>query len=772
MAGRNLTAAGRTALLAAFGVSCALLAVSPALADPSASSVTWASLQPGNDWTASVLDSLFPMSSGSQTATGTVLQAIDEYAMLLAAFWMGYASILQIHRTAESGKILSASFSGMAPVRLVVAVMMMTPATNGFAFGQVMLVSLAKISIGAARYVENQVVDSIGANAFPLAEPMIPGTRQVVMGVMESELCRALVNLASNNANLVPAPTFPTALKTPVVSVSYNLSTGNGGAAPACGSVAVGVALPSALPSSSGQDAKIDLSSLYVAHLQAMNQLVQIVRPAMQNLATALWTTRNSSALTAMDSTLASASASYTTSITNAATAAIAKVRSTLGGTQSTGEDPGVTAMKNLGWSGLGAYYLEISRANGEILAITSIMPSVTAPTYEGLGQGLTSDLSRIVPTVRAYQSKEGNALERSDTSSAPNSTPSLYANDQVATSPTGLLTQILRFLGVNNFVLAGLINHLASTTSGSDWQDPLAALIALGHSLIFISMGIIGGVALLTSRVGTVATTASLVGNIATGDLAGAAASAGMLALSGVMKTLATPIIAGAALLMAPGITLAYVLPMTPYAYWIVGVTGWLVLVVEAVVALPFWAIAHLVFEGEGLHGRGKRGYEVVLTIMSRPVVMIAGLVVSYTIFAATSWLLMKSFTVATGFLFDQGYLLDNLIGVVVMLCMFVTMEITLAVTSFRLISTLPHHVVEWVGMATAGRTNSDAFADATTGRGMGDARHKTAELARNAVQSLGGPRSSPKSVDKAASKHVDSTVQSLLKSSGTGKK
>ncbi|MBB2156641.1 DotA/TraY family protein [Gluconacetobacter diazotrophicus] len=766
---RRRTFAGDSSplFLALLGMSCAFLFSSPALADTATSSITWSSLQPGDDWTVQVIDSLFPISGSAKTATGSVLQALDEYAALIAMFWIGYASMLQVHRTAESGKIFSASFSGMAPVRAIVAVIMMTPATNGYAIGQVMLVDLAKLSIGAARFVENKVVDSIGPSAFPLAEPMIPGTRQVVMGVMESELCRALVNLASNNANLVPAPKVPTNSSNPVISVAYSLASGNGGAAPACGSIEIGVALQNALPSSSGEDARIDLSSLYAAHLQAISQLVQVVRPAMQQVATTLWTTRNSSALEAMDATLTSASASYTANVTSAATAAVAKVRATLAGQQGSGEDPGVTAMQSLGWSGLGAFYLEIARANSDVMAITSVTPAVTAPTYEGLGSGLTSDLARIIPTVRAYQTREGWALARSDTSTAPNSTPSLYANNQIATTPTGLLNQVLQYLGINNFVLAGLLNHLVSPTSGSDWQDPFAALIALGHSLIFISMGIIGGVALLSSKVGTASTMASVLGNVATGNLVGAAASATMFALSGTITSLATPIIAGAALLMAPGITLAYMLPMAPYAYWIIGVAGWLVLVVEAVICLPFWAIAHLVFEGEGLHGRGKRGYEVLLTIMFRPVMMIAGLMVSYTIFAAVSWLLMKSFTVATGFLFDQGYLLDNLIGVVLMLCMFVSMEMSLAVMSFRLISTLPHHLVEWVGMATVGRTNSDGFVDGTTGRGMHDPRTKAADLAIDAVGALGNG----KVLDKPSGTKVDSTTRALLNPPGPGK-
>jgi conjugal transfer/type IV secretion protein DotA/TraY len=198
-------------LLRLGSLAAAMLPSAAAFADTptSASSVTWSDLSPGDDWTAQTLDSLFPLFTGTQTVTGTMLQYVSAYAMLIAAFWIAYASILQVHRTAESGKILSSNFSGWVPVRVVFGLAMMIPVVNGYSVGQAIVLQGAKVGIGMARNLTDIVADAIGPQALPLAQPIIPGTRRVVMAVMESELCRALLNEASGNADLVPAPATP-----------------------------------------------------------------------------------------------------------------------------------------------------------------------------------------------------------------------------------------------------------------------------------------------------------------------------------------------------------------------------------------------------------------------------------------------------------------------------------------------------------------------------------------------------------------------------------
>ena len=159
----------------------------------------------------------------------------------------------------------------------------------------------------------------------------------------------------------------------------------------------------------------------------------------------------------------------------------------------------------------------------------------------------------------------------------------------------------------------------------------------------------------------------------------------------------------------------------MIPFAMWIAGVAGWLILVCEAVIAVPLWMFAHLTFQGDGLHGRGIEGYSLLFNILFRPVLMLFGLFLGYFVFSAMSWLMLQGFGIAAGFALSKGWLVTNLLGVVVLLCMFVLMHITLALVAFRLISVVPHQVVKLIGFQPANRVDIDRFSQDAGMVGMG---------------------------------------------------
>src|SRR6202035_4624765 len=85
----------------------------------------------------------------------------------------------------------------------------------------------------------------IGPDAMVLADPMIPGPQTVVFNLMQNELCRALVNQASGNSNLIPAPVpirsapNPGGLPGGFITWSYSLAPGNETGSPTCGTVTI-----------------------------------------------------------------------------------------------------------------------------------------------------------------------------------------------------------------------------------------------------------------------------------------------------------------------------------------------------------------------------------------------------------------------------------------------------------------------------------------------------------------------------------------------------
>ncbi|MCI1301346.1 DotA/TraY family protein [Acetobacter sp.] len=694
-------------LLAALLGGLVLLHAGPAYAASGFENVSWADLTAGDDWSSRVLDSLFPMDGTADTATGTLLQWFTSFVGLMAAFWILYSILVQIHKTAETGKVFSASFSGWVPVRAVASVILMLPVLNGFSLGENLIVHFAKTAIGMAIIEEKVVMDAVGPQALPLATPIIPGSRQVVLGVMESEICRALINKASNNPDLVPEPAIIDD-GNGTVSISYSMAGGNGGAMPTCGLVSISTPVRTATTT---EYQSIDFSGVSSQQIASLKTLTTNIRSGLQNTITSLWETRDVATLGGLDTVFVAQTNYLNGQLTGIASSVVAAVRSAAG---STASDNSATAeLRSLGWTGLGAYYLEISRLNAEVISVSSITPAVVAPSWAGTGPYLGQDLQPFLQSVSSYLGKMDAALQTAD-EPAPNSTsPRLYANARVSSDSTAIWTKVLNYLNFGPGALERIMDHLVMGSSGTDWVDPLGAMIGLGHLLIHLALTAIA----LSVAAGSFSLNIGTgIASLVTGQVGGAAAAAVATFLSGTITRLLPEIFTACLFLLSAGVTLAYVLPMMPYLYWIAGVTGWFLLVIEAVAYAPLWFLAHMTFAGDGIHGKGVRGYEVLFTILFRPSMMVIGMVFSYTVFSAISWLLMKSFLVASTFTLDHGYLTDNWVGLIAMIIMYSAMEMTTATLSFRLITTLPHHMASMVGFGAASRVDAEDFEKSST--------------------------------------------------------
>src|ERR1700677_5185032 len=216
-------------------------------ATPSNFDISWSALDPGNDWTWQMLQSVFPVNGAPPTNTGnaatvigTLLGQITGLVMAIAMFFLCYLTIINIHRVAESAQIMTSAMTSMAAVRIGFAAIMMFPLSSGFSVGQAGVMQVAGWGIGMARSLYANAVKAIGPDAMVIADPVIPGTRTIVLGLLEDELCRSLVNQATGST-LVPAPTATTVNsgKGAVVTYPYSLAAGHGTGSATCGSISV-----------------------------------------------------------------------------------------------------------------------------------------------------------------------------------------------------------------------------------------------------------------------------------------------------------------------------------------------------------------------------------------------------------------------------------------------------------------------------------------------------------------------------------------------------
>ncbi|NIE81432.1 DotA/TraY family protein [Asaia sp. As-1742] len=721
---------GKSAMIGPLAVLMLLvLGVAPALAQDStaatAATPTW-NYDTSDDWTIWALHTLSPIGAGASTVTGTMYQIINVLVAGLGSIYALYALMLKGHEVSETGEILANKFNGMVVPRYVLASAMLIPAPglNGLSPGQVVFVDGIGVgSINAARMLNNAIIDAIGPRALPIADPIVPNTRTVVQGVIANEMCRGLINAFTNNNQSVPEPVYK--------SDSYGIKL-DYGLPDVCGSVFVSHA------NASSQGTFLSFPDISNDQIAAFKTLVTNVRAKVVPIAQAMYTTHSAAPLTGLNAILMDEANTYNNALVNASVTAIAAMRNTANGGR---EDPGIAEMHRLGWSGAAAYYLEIARLNSQVLGASSITPTVTAPSYYMLGSYLAEDLKPYIEALETYQAEQDASLTLLDTSKVPGQAPELEAGaDQDA--PSALSSPFdwaLRKLHINEYFTTTVMSLVAAPAAGSGWTDPTASIIHMGHFLIHSSFATMGLLALSESDAVHQSGAKKLFNvakNAVTGNEVGAALSALNFVGGGLLSHLAPAIMSALLALLIPGLILAYLLPMMPFMYFFAGVMGWFIILIEAVIALPIGAIAHLVLGGEGLHGKGIRVYEMAFHILLRPILMLAGLMMSYTLFSLGSWFLMKGMAICAGFVLANGYLLDNLLGDIVIIAVFVSGEMALANLCFRLISTIPHHATAMAGFASIGRVDSDSWVSDTTGKhSQGKALEETRKLAQTAM-------------------------------------
>src|SRR3984893_4883000 len=374
--------------------------------------VSWSALDPGNDWAAQVLRSIFPIPGGTPgtstaneaTVIGQIVGQLTGFVAAIAAAFVAYTTIINIHRAAETSRILGNGQSWMFVVRVGFAGIMMFPLGGGFSAGQALVLQGAMVGVGMAKALYANAVQAVGPDALVIAQPMVPGTEQIVSALIDSELCMDLVNLASNTAKtgsgqLVPTPQ-PITVKDSnggYTTWRYSLSTGNQSGTPVCGTVTV---RESPQNEQTVAGVNVDMAAIQKAVLSDV--LNGSIRSQVASVAQNLWQNKQASALVPLQNILNSAVNTYTSELTTAATSIQSALNSALQANVSQARNGSLDLLQNqvqqstLGWTAAGAYYLEIAKLNATTLSLLNATPVTTAPSYDGLGPALSYDLAPL----------------------------------------------------------------------------------------------------------------------------------------------------------------------------------------------------------------------------------------------------------------------------------------------------------------------------------------------------------------------------------------
>ncbi|MHB8549331.1 MAG: DotA/TraY family protein, partial [Thermoplasmataceae archaeon] len=146
----------------------------------------------------------------------------------------------------------------------------------------------------------------------------------------------------------------------------------------------------------------------------------------------------------------------------------------------------------------------------------------------------------------------------------------------------------------------------------------------------------------------------------------------------------------------LAAGADLSVYIPALPMILYTLALVGWLILVLESLVAAPLWAAAHGMPEGPGFAGTAARqGYMLFLSVLLRPALMIFGYILAVGVFDGVALLIGQSWQVFSA---GTGYVMGPVAAAATVVVM-VTLITMSAHQCFGLITWLPEKVTNWIG-------------------------------------------------------------------------
>lgn len=612
-------------------------------AEPSSTNIAW-------QWVSAVLpgDAVSPW--------GKTLQVFTSVLFFFAALGLSYGVVSGIVSSAYTGRVLGDKWHQIwTPMRIVVGLGLLAPLpSTGFSSVHYVLrdvVARGGINLADATWVT--FVDVVAKDGVPIVPTSANGST-VVMAILRHEICAAVYNQAGTKWGwTAPLPASigeETALGVVGHDKQVRWSYGQ-----TCGQFSY------SLPSGRGE--------FSASRREAIAEIISAFRPEAQRYAKISAETSGISSAEGMTRAISSSllsphlvqdiramGAAFNKVIAGAARAEVATIdtdsRSKL-----------VTAAQQQGFLAAGLYWRNLAQVSELTTSLTNERLEDTAPRTDG---DFRRAIDRAFSILALQVSGEAERVNLSANDFAS-------AGDESADFLTKLLAPLARSMA-----------EWTATLGADDDTDAMSGLISSGHAMIAAGWATIaaGGTIMVASSNWF----ASAIG-------AGGAAS-WFLDWS--------KWIVGA--LMIVGSLRAYVIPMLPFLFVFMAGMATLAAILEAMIALPLWAMKWLRMDNGGdFAGESVRmGLLLIVNIALRPVLAVLALCAAYPIFDATLGTLDRLWPMA--FLGQTGGHVVGLVGFVVMTMMHMYLVWYACMKGFGQIWSLPDRVLAWVGQPGAG--------------------------------------------------------------------
>ncbi len=337
------------------------------------------------------------------------------------------------------------------------------------------------------------------------------------------------------------------------------------------------------------------------------------------------------------------------------------------------------------GWLTAGSFYWSFSRINQHLSRLMNEHWVYSGIAVDALPDtGGVYGLKNLIAGTEAYTNGLDRAVVLSG-GSAPGNSAMASSAQNVGTGSS----LVSKFLTLLSSPVTGLIDAFSSALSQNG--DPVLAAQSFGNTVIDAAEAAIAG------SVGTMA----MAGGVGGSWIAQATAKTGFdfaKAIQIASTYLAPFLLVLSLALLGFGALLAYILPALPFVVWTLGVIAWLVLILEALVAVPIWGILHASPEGEGfLPGTVRNGYLLLLDLFARPALMVIGFFAGFAVLEALALMIDQGFSVMVAGITAGN--LTGIVGFVSLLGVLAGLLTTVAWKAFHLVVWFPDHVLRWIG-------------------------------------------------------------------------
>lgn len=630
--------------------------------------------------------------TGTVSAITTALQDINELVLILGGLLLTYIIGASIMKTAHEGEPLGQKWSSMwIPLKAAIgaALILPVPSLGGLSAAQGIVIWLLTFGIGAGDALWTQTISYIAQN--PVGSVVVSPihTGQLAEGIIDSQVCEQGINATANHywPGLTPiSRTGPTAENTlnpldagihvlegyqetvsplpgeAIYATKYSEYDWTASGGPlgdltsmgflpsACGKVAYvsgaeGTGMGARMINTIGSDNGTAIGTLITSLKPISANLYEEKKPGTDD-------TNFVKAINAYDTTMQ-------TDIQNAASAAIQPEVQKY-----------VSAAKIDGFATAGEWFWDLVQWNHIAQHAANSLGDATGMDFgSALGKLGSSHINGAESRAASFIKENGSLVGHIQPSSNINADiGGLFAN----ASPL-----------IIDAMSDGASNPLIAVRNiGAGMEDAGGALLTVSVAMTAGAGAANGGI---DKDVPIVGNATNAVTKVILYDV-----NPIMLTLSGI--------------LFVEGFFLSFVVPLIPFMVWIAGLLGFLLMAFEMIVAAPLWAIAHMHPDGHEMVGMGSQGYKLAFAIITRPFLMILGLIGGYALFMGYSALVTPMITKAVASSQSTGGGIAGPLDMIGAVGMYVTLTVIIAYECFKLVFLLPEKVMAWASAQHSG--------------------------------------------------------------------